>query len=398
MDQNQNYQQNGTNQGGQHFQAYGNGSQTSPQQGGAAIPVMKAPESESKYTRKDKGQILKIQPGNHLGRLYGIVNIGHQLQSRFNKHTSRIVLLFEFPHLMQDFYERKPGEPAEFKPTMIKKEMTFSMHEKAGFRKFVETGLAKRLSDQEAKDFNAFSLLGMWFNCNVMHDPDKKDANNVYERINFIQPYDERFKVQGVNYNGINELMAYDINFHGFQGAAWQSLWNKFRQQVISSQEGQEYANKGGKFEEVKYNDDNDRAQTNSYTGPAAPTGNGMQMGQAPTGQGFQNPQQGQGPWEKAGYVPEGQPVQQQQPAQQGWPMGHTNAYHQAQQNPQQGQPVQQQQAPVPQAAPAMQQQQVARKLVIKTQPHDINQWLSGGWTEDLMVQQGHAEWIESPV
>lgn len=314
--------------------------------------VMTAPVSTSDYEKKDKAAIEKISVGNHLGRLYGIVDLGEQLNTMFNKRSTRIALLFEFPHLMQDFYVRKPGEIAELKPTMIKLEENYSMHPKSNFRKLIETAIGRKMNDDEAEKFNIFSILGQWFTCNVMHDPDKKDPNNVYERINFLQPYDDRFRVAGVNYNGENQLMAYSIQIHGFSGKNWQGLWNKFRTTIMDSTQGREWANKGGKFEEVKY-DENGNITTNmpgGYQGPSAPAGN--------------NPMQGQ-------------------------------PQSQHQQNTTMSQPtnVPQSPAPTPLAPVAVQKQ-----FVIKTPPMDIRLWEAENWTKEMMVQEGHAAWVESPV
>jgi len=299
--------------------------------------VLVAPESTSKFERKDKNEIQKIVVGNHLARLYGIVDLGEQLNVTFNSKSRRIVLLFEFPHLMQDFYVRKEGEATELQPTMIKYEETYSMHPKANLRKFVESALGKRFSDEEAKQFNIFGLLNQWFTCSVMHDPDKKDANNVYERINFALPYDERFKLPNVNYNGINDLMAYSPQLHNFSGPNWRGLWSKFRTKIQGSTEGQAWAAKGGVFEEVKYNDDNQET-ANTYAGPASPATNNPMGGGAPAG------------------VPN-QPVSP---------------------------PATTPNAP---AAPA-------KVFTIKTPPLDFALWAAENWTEEKMVQAGHAHYV----
>lgn len=313
--------------------------------------VMKAPVSTSDFEKKDKSDIQKIAVGNHLGRLYGIVDLGQQLNPVFNKRSHRIALLFEFPHLMQDFYKRKEGEPQELKPTMIKLEETYSMHPKSNFRKIVESAVGRRFTEQEAENFNIFGLLGNWFTCNVMHDPDNKNANNVYERINFLQPYDERFKVAGVDYSGINKLMAYSIDLHKFNGPNWQGLWKKFRTQLQGSSEGQAHANNGGTFEEVKFDDNGNIINNNSgYQGPASPQSNPMGGGQ---------PQQNAGGF------------QQTQPST----------------------PASTPMAPSTPNAP-----QTQKKFVITTPPLDMASWTTGGWTEQMMIDNGHAHYVESPV
>lgn len=332
--------------------------------------VMTAPESTSDFERKDKIDITKIQPGNHLGRLYGIVDLGTQHNAKFQKDNHRIALLFEFPHLMQDFYKRKEGEAQELRPTMIKMEETFSMHPKSNFRKVIESAIGKRLTDDQAKTYNIFELLGQWFTCNVMHDPDRNNPANVYERINHLQPFDARFQIEGVDYSGINDLMAYHLGTHKFQGANWQGLWSKFRTQIQGSREGQEWAAKGGKFEEVKYNNNDDGKgaanQNNSYAGPqGAPQTGGMQ--QAPTQS-----------------APQGQPMQAAQ-----------NFAGQPMQQAPQGQPMQAAPSNPPAQAPAAVPQ---KQFVIKTAPFDLAAWQANQWTQEMMVQHGHAEWIESAV
>lgn len=324
---------------------------------------MTAPESESNFQRKEASLIQKIAPGSHLGKLYGIVDLGTQYNQTFQKESRRIALLFEFPHLMQDFYERKPGEQPEFAPTMIKVEENFSMNSKANFRKFIEGGLGRRFDDESAKKFNVFEILGNWFVCNIIHDPDKKNPQNVYERITSIMPYQDNFKVANVNYNGINDLMAYSVQLHGFQGEAWQGLWNKMRTKIIGSKEGQAHAATGGVFEEVKRNDDNTQnnqgVANNSYSGPQGPQQSGQQF----------NPQQQGAPANNFA----GQPMQQNQP--QGGP--NTNAAYAV---------------PSQQQAPAAPQKQ----FVITHDNKDFSSWQAENWTQQAMVDAGYAQWIDS--
>lgn len=337
--------------------------------------AMTAPTSTSGSERKEHYEIMLIAPGNHLGRLYGIIDLGTQLNAKFNKKSRKIALLFEFPHLMQSYYK----DEEKIQPAMIKMEETFSMHPKSNFRRIMENGLGKKFTDDEAANFDVANLLGQWFTINVHHEPSKKEQGRFYERISFLQPYDERFRVDGVNYNGINPLVCYYIDFHKFAGEEWRKLWGRLRDKIKQSEEGQRHASMGGTFEEVTYDDNGNpvastpQGHNPSYQGPQAPTG--MMGGPA-------------APQQSAGSPQNFSPVQGQyqqpvggQPAQ-----GYGNV-QQMQQNVQQQNAVQQ--------SPATGQAAPQRTFKILKEPFDLSVWKAKGWTEDLMVQKGYGQWVE---
>jgi len=342
---------------------------------------MTAPESQSDFQRKEDHEIIKMQPGMHICRLYGIVDLGDQYNTRFNKTSRRIALLFEFPHIVQDFYVRKPGEEPKLQPSMVKIEEGFFMSSNSNLRKYVDGALGQRMSDDAAKNYNIFELLGKWFVANIILDPDKNNPQKYYERIQTLHPYDQRFAVQDVEYKEYNDLMAYSIDIHGFSGPNWLSLWNKMREKIKGSSQGQAHAAKGGVFEEPQKEGDQSSYQGTAPAPAAGPNQQGFQPQGPPANTGAPAGQAGP---PQTNF--EGQPIQQQSPAGP----------------PQQAQPAAQpatQPGPAaPTVAPGAQPVQTEKVFVIKGEPKDFAEWQKNGWTQELMVQHGHAEWAESAV
>lgn len=311
---------------------------------------MVAPESKSQYERKEDHEIIKMTAGSYICRLYGIVDMGTQYNQTFNKESRRISLLFEFPHILQDFYKRKPGEESKLQPVMVRIEETFSMNSKANFRKLIEGALGKRFTDEQAKTFNVFELLGQSFLAQVILDPDKKNPQKFYERIQALMPYQENFKLPNVEYKPYNEIMAYSVDLHGFSGPNWLALWNKFREKIKRSKEGQAHAAKGGAFQEPPREGESNNS---GYGGP-----------QAPSGYQPQQPQQ----------------VTQQPQAVHPQQMGIQAAAAAAP-------PPVQQQAPAPVAE---------KQFVITHENKDLQSWLASNWTKEMMVKEGYAQWVDS--
>lgn len=119
---------------------------------------MKAP-TQNNY----KPQTEIIEEGLHHAIIYAIVDMWSQETKNFTtwkKELKRNVrIAFEFPEIVED-YGKWP------QPAWLFFTKSFSMHEKAALRQAIESMTGKKLSDQEAKDFDLSSLL--WLNCNIL--------------------------------------------------------------------------------------------------------------------------------------------------------------------------------------------------------------------------------------
>ena len=288
--------------------------------------------SGSKRTRRSDVELLA--PGYHLCRLYGIVDIGDQLNTKYGTYNRKVKLLFEFPYMLQFFYE----EDTERKPTMVSCEFTLSFHQKSSLRPFVDNMLGSRMSDAQAESFDLFSLVDKYYVANIVHQASRTN-DRIYENINSITKYDARFLDTSKELVKHNDTMLYSIDEHGFMGENWLRLYFYLRNSIKESKQGIDHIAAGGTFEEPNY-DDNNQAQS-------------QRQQQAP---------------------------RQQQPIQS------------VQAQPQQASP--QQQVTSPQvAAQAGQKPQVRMLGNVPLQAY-----LDKGWTIEQLVAHGQAEYVKAEV
>lgn len=300
--------------------------------------------SGSQKTKRTDIQLLT--PGHNLCRLYGIIDLGEQHNPNYGKYVRKVNFLFEFPYLVQFFYE----EDTERKPSGVSTRFTLSFHEKSSLRPFVNNMLGRIMSDKEAETFNIFSLADQYYIANIIHNPSKKNDGKIYENISTISKYDPRFLDSSKELLKYNDTILYSIDEHGFHGANWLALPFYIKKQIKESKQGQDHIASGGVFEERQY-DENGNAQNNVQQAP-------------------QRQQQTQG--------------QVQQPQQ-------NVAQPQQQVQPQQAQPQQSVQtvAAPPVANNAGQQPQVRMLGNVPLQA-----FLDKNWTLQQLVDQGHAEYI----
>jgi hypothetical protein len=140
------------------------------------LPTLNAPVGgESNYTNK-------IAPvGVHLARIYQIIDLGTTEQGgQFGGKKRKVQILFELP-LETAVFDPEKGE----QPFYARNMYTLSMHEKSTLRKDVHSMLGKTLTDDEAKSFNVFNLLGRECMVSIIHRP---SGDKVYANIQTITP------------------------------------------------------------------------------------------------------------------------------------------------------------------------------------------------------------------
>lgn len=141
-----------------------------------STPTLNAPiGGESNYTNK-------IAPvGMHLARIYQIIDLGTTEQTgQFGGKKRKVQILFELP-LETAVFDQEKGE----QPFYARNMYTLSMHEKSTLRKDVHSMLGKQLTDDEAKSFNIFNLLGKECMVNIIH---KQSGDKTYANIQTITP------------------------------------------------------------------------------------------------------------------------------------------------------------------------------------------------------------------
>lgn len=119
--------------------------------------ALKAPEKQARPL---------IEAGPTRGNCYMVVDLGTAKNDFDGKMKHQVLLGFELSD-HRDVFERD-GKKIESART-INKFLTLSMNEKASLRKVIGAWRGKNLTDEEAKEFDLFSLVGKAALINITH-------------------------------------------------------------------------------------------------------------------------------------------------------------------------------------------------------------------------------------
>ncbi len=311
-----------------------------------------------------KLEVEKIPSGMQLCTFYGLADLGTQ-ETHFGQKRL-CALHFEFPQQMRVFWE---GDDP--KPSAIYREITLSMHEKSALRsKFVEPMLGRKLTDEEAAVFDISTLLGKQFVATMADSPCGKYANIVS-----LSPLTEQnmlmFGLNSLNVPQINKTYFFHITM-GFDSENFKNLPNFIREKLKASPEGQTFLLTGGVFnepDEKEFKGNNNRKvvilPNSKYTYE--------QYKQA----GWTDEQiveQGFGKWENISITT--LPKKELPPLPGDSPLKQNSVEKQ-----------------VPSPLPPVVEK---RKVKMINPQHNIEDWLKEGWTEETLVSEGYAQYINS--
>lgn len=309
-----------------------------------------------------------IPVGMNLCTLYGVSDLGTQSTKFGNKR--QIKLAFEFPLERRVFWE---GDEA--KPSVISTEETMSLAEKANLRKrWIEPMTNIKLGNEQG--FDPTTLIGKNFVATVTHSPDGKWAN-----ISSIAPLDERnmklFDLTTPSYPLVNTSYKFHLD-DTFDSEAFASLPKNVRAKLRESTEGEVHLKSGGVFREPVKTE-----QANTGTAPGGMGTNGKKLVMNPGAQYSYDALKGMN-WTDDQIVEQGHATWQQ-----ATPPPATAQAPSAPSAPS---------APVAPSAPAApevpSQPQHKVKMKDPEQQGLIDQWLTSGWTYELLVEHGHADFI----
>jgi hypothetical protein len=124
-------------------------------------------------TQKD----FKIAPaGNHIARLYSIIDLGHQATDWKGeaKIMHKVVFTWE---LHGDDDAGLPLKTDDGKPLIVSKRYTVSLGDQARLRQDLEAWSGKKMTAEDRKTFDLKNLLGKFCMVNITHSEDGKYAN-----------------------------------------------------------------------------------------------------------------------------------------------------------------------------------------------------------------------------
>lgn len=125
----------------------------------------------------EEAKEFKIAPqGSHLGRLYSIIDLGHQ-EVKWNdevKIMHKVVFTWE---LHGEDNDGNPLTTEMGKPLIVSKRYTVSLGDQATLRKDLEGWSAKKMTAEDRKKFDLKGLLGKLAMVNITHSEDGRYAN-----------------------------------------------------------------------------------------------------------------------------------------------------------------------------------------------------------------------------
>lgn len=172
----------------------------------------------------------KAPAGNHLARLYRIIDLGTQSVDWKGKVNMLHKVQFFF-ELHGEDNEGKPLATDDGKPLIQTKRYTISLNEKATMRKDLESWRGKQFTPEELLSFDLSKLLGAWGMVTISHnDRDGK----TYANLDAITPVPNLIVKAGFP-EPVNDLFIFSLN--DFDEKKFESLSDGLKETIKKSAE-----------------------------------------------------------------------------------------------------------------------------------------------------------------
>lgn len=145
--------------------------------------------------RNEGGERVIIPAGTHIGRCYGIIDLGTQYSEKFGNWSHKVLFQWELPADLMD----------DGRPLAISKKYTISLNEKANLRHDLESWLGRSITaDEEKNGFALGSMLGAPCLLSVIH---AESNGKAYANISSIMSVPKGMTVPDQS----NPVVSYDI-------------------------------------------------------------------------------------------------------------------------------------------------------------------------------------------
>ena len=176
----------------------------------------------------DTNKDFKIAPaGNHLARLYSIIDIGHQetVWKGETKIMHKVVFTWE---LHGEDNDGQPLKTDDDKPLIVSKRYTVSLGDQSTLRKDLESWSGKKMTEEDRKGFDLKTLLGKFCMLSVVHSEDGKYAN--ISSINSVPS-----AIRNAIPEGINQPISFWLN--QYTQEQYDALPKYYREKITESSE-----------------------------------------------------------------------------------------------------------------------------------------------------------------
>ena len=169
-----------------------------------------------------------IEAGVYPAVLYSIIDLWTQTTTSAQFWTSekrKILLQWEIPEIMHVFTDEKWPQPVS-----VRWEFTASTHKNAQLRGVIDGFLGKKLTDEEAKTFDIWTLLGKTCMITVVHNGEYVNVSSVSNR-----------KTTDKELEAINPLRLLDLD--NFDEKVFKTLHERTQDKIKLSPEYQKIEN-----------------------------------------------------------------------------------------------------------------------------------------------------------
>ena len=174
---------------------------------------------------------FKIAPvGNHLARLYRVIDLGTQMREWEGKTTMTRRVKF-FWELHGEDEQGNPLSMSDGKPMIQSREYTWSLHEKSALRQHLEAWRGLAFSDAELKGFDIKKVLGQF--CMLTIAPRASNGKN-YADVKNVSSVPSIIRKAGLP-AGINDTMIFDLT--KFDPVMFESLSEWIKAIIVKSSE-----------------------------------------------------------------------------------------------------------------------------------------------------------------
>jgi hypothetical protein len=174
---------------------------------------------------------FKIAPvGNHLARLYRVIDLGTQMREWEGKTTMTRRVKF-FWELHGEDEQGNPLSMSDGKPMIQSREYTWSLHEKSALRQHLEAWRGLAFSDAELKGFDIKKVLGQFCMLTIAH---RASNGKNYADVKNVSSVPSIIRKAGLP-AGINDTMIFDLT--KFDPVMFESLSEWIKAIIVKSSE-----------------------------------------------------------------------------------------------------------------------------------------------------------------
>lgn len=174
---------------------------------------------------------FKVAPvGNHLARLYRVIDLGTQMREWEGKvnMTRRVKFFWELHG------EDEKGNPLTMddgKPMIQSREYTWSLHEKSALRQHLEAWRGVGFTDEELRGFDIKKVLGHFCMLTIAH---RVSNGKTYADVKNVSSVPSIIKKAGLP-EGVNNTMIF--TFDKFDPVMFESLSEWLKAIIVKSSE-----------------------------------------------------------------------------------------------------------------------------------------------------------------